>query len=504
MGTPIPVKLRPGCWIKFPNSIEKCKTRVYRKVHTSGTWDVQIHSDCYHNQLRSLYERVLAITPLPASTAMSSLHCTARRLAKSLGNCYPATLDTVLSYFPKHKRKSYAKARQSLCEHPLGQRDYGVMAFVKSEKLRALKSPRMIQYRSTRFNLMLGRYTRPMEKLLYNLSDAHGNLLIAKGMNCRARAKHLWGLWNQVDDPVALSLDLTRWDLHCNQELLKVMHTFYLTITDDPELRELLSHQLVNKGLTTKGLRYQSTGGVMSGDMTTALGNCALLVIIVLTLFRDLEREMRGLQWRMIDDGDDFVVVVNRCFAKDVAESMKEWFATLGHVLKVEQEVDKFHQIEFCQSKPLQHHGTIEMVPSPHKVLATAFTVVGSRDPYPYLSELWRMRAILHQGQPVLGPIFYHLSQKYQTTEEVKLGLEYVMERDGRSEVVWKDVDNESRIQYAEQWGWDVDEQLAAEAWFKQVEMPEAVDGPNEDVPWSEQGWPLGHSPRKYEFQAHC
>nr|QXV86431.1 RNA-dependent RNA polymerase [Nodaviridae sp.] len=503
MGDPIPVELRKGCWIKFPNNYDRCKTRVYRKIHTQGTWDVQIHSDCYHNQLRSLYERVLAITPQPVHTALKSLRLEAKRMAQSLGHCYPATLDTVLLLFPKHKQKVYAKARKSFFAQPLEAKDCNPRAFVKCEKLRQLKAPRMIQYRTTRFNLMLGRYTRPMEHLLYKLKDLHGNKLIAKGMNSRQRAKHLWGLWNQVEDPVALSLDLTRWDLHCNKELIKIMHLFYLTITPDEELRDLLQHQLINTGLTSHGIRYRSQGGVMSGDMTTALGNCALLVIIVSTLFKAIVQKMPGLQWRMIDDGDDFVVVVNRSYAKIVASEMKIWFDSLGHVLKVEQEVSDFHQIQFCQSKPLRHHGILEMVPDPHKVLATAFTIVGKREQREYLSELWKMRAILHQGQPVLGPIFLYLSEKYPTDKPVKIGLEYVMSRDARDKVVWRDVENESRILYAEQWGWDIDEQLAVEAWYKLVEMPGDTLGPNELVPWNDAGWPQGHCPEKYEFETH-
>lgn len=494
LGETTPVKLRKGCWIRCPIDFKECRARKIIKIHTEGTWDVQIHSDCYHNQLRSLYGRVLAITPPAAPMALNALHCTAVQMARSLGHCYPASLDTIVSYFPKQKQRTYDKAKNSLLERPLEAKDCTCVAFVKVEKKAdASKDPRMIQYRSTRFNLLLGRFTRPMEKLLYSMRDENGNLLIAKGMNNRTKAAHLWELWNQVDDPVALSLDLTRWDLHCSVGLLEVMHKFYLTITPDEELQALLQHQLVNKGITNQGIRYQSTGGVMSGDMTTALGNCALLVIIVQTLYKVMKREMPGLQFRMIDDGDDFVVLVNKCYARIVETRMRDWFSEIGHVLKVENRVQEFHQIMFCQSKPLRHHGVVEMIPNPHKVLASAFTVVGKRDRYEYLAELWNMRAILHQGQPVLGPIFQNLSAKYPSSRKIKIGIEYEVEKDNRTSVTWRTVENESRTQYEEQWGWSVDEQLDVERWFSLVEMPAVSDGPNDQPPWTAQGWPAGH-----------
>lgn len=488
-------KLRKGCWIRFPVDYKQCRPRMVRKIHTAGIWDAKIHSDCYHNQLRSLYGRVLAITPPIVSTELKQLRYTARTVAKSLGSCYPASLDTVLSYFPTAKQKVYAKAKTSLLAQPLEAKDAMTRAFTKVEKKAdGAKDPRMIQYRSTRFNLMLGRFTRPMEKVLYRMRDSHGNKLIAKGMNNRQRANHLWNLWNQIDDPVALSLDLTRWDLHCNVDLLKVLHLFYLTITPDEELAELLKCQLVNRGVTSHGIRYQSTGGIMSGDMTTALGNCALLVIIVLTVFRGIERELPGIEWRVIDDGDDFVVITNACYATRVAELMKDKFTKLGHVLKIESHTEQFHKIEFCQTKPLRHHGVIEMVPNPHKVLASAFMVVGKRDQQEYLRQLWQMRAILHQGQPVLGPIFNTLTKKYPPIKkDVKIGLEYEAARDSRNKVIWETVETESRLLYAEQWGWGIDEQLEVERWFSNVGMPKASDGPNDQTPWSEGSWPLGH-----------
>lgn len=417
-------------------------------------------------------------------------------MARQLGSCYPASLDTVLSYFPKFKHKTYLKAIQSLYASPPNEIDGRVTAFVKVEKIKdPNKDPRMIQYRSTRFNILLGRFTRPMEKLLYRLTDPLGERIIAKGMNQRQRAIVLMRKWSAIPDPVAISMDLTRWDLHCNKELLKVMHKFYTTLTPDPELRELLKYQLVNKGTTGAGIKYQSSGGVMSGDMTTALGNCALLVIVVMDLFQKLTLQEPRLKWALMDDGDDFVLIVNSSYVKFVQTAIKEHFTAIGHVIKMEEPVRQFHQIEFCQMKPLQHHGIVEFVPNPHKVLATAFIVVGTRDPDEYLRVVWQGRAILHQGQPVLGPIFLNLTKKYPPKRSVKTGIEAMMAIDGRDQIKWSQVENDSRQTYTEMWGWSIEEQLSIEQFYSNVSLPiEISDGPNDGIPWSPGNQPLGHS----------
>nr|WKV34442.1 MAG: RNA-dependent RNA polymerase [Riboviria sp.] len=454
--------------VKMPHNMpspDECENqRQYHQLMIPGMWNVGIHTDCVHNELKAVVGRVLSMVPKPVPMAINALRSLTISMAKSLPCSSPIPLEEVALCFPANKRKLYKQVVQSLSESGLTMRDVRVTAFVKQEKLQdTSKDPRMIQYRSPRFNVMLARFTRPLESTLYGLRDVDGQRMVAKGMNMRKRALTLRRMWLTFLDPVALSLDLSRWDMHCNVSLIKIMHLFYLTMIPDKEFKGLLSHQLLNIVLTKGGLRYKVQGNVMSGDMTTALGNCVLIIIIQLTL-----RKLTGIHFKILDDGDDHVVLVERHEAQLLMSKMELWFKSLGLSLRVDGQTDEFQNIVFCQHKPIYHHGVWEMMPDPRKVLATAFTVTGKRDVQVYLREVWGMRALLHQGQPILGPIFRNLTLKYPPIAHNRgtqyVGLDRLTKADGRSTIEIHDVELEARQQVYVMWGFEPDDQVRLES----------------------------------------
>lgn len=384
-----------------------------------------------------------------------------------------------------------------MSDYQLTKRDQCVKAFVKNEKLQIVEKdgdPRMIQARTPRFNLMLGQFTRPMEKVLYELTDPDlGTPLIAKGLNMRRRAEVLRVLWESLQTPVSLSLDLSRWDMHVSAEMMKIAHHFYTHWIKDPVFLQLLQVQLNNRGFTSDNVKYAVNGSVMSGDMTTALGNCVLVVLVLEMLRNYLTNEndpavrhlrdhlrSKGVKpipagvsrkFRYLDDGDDHVVLVNKSLAPHLKEILPLLWEALGHEMKVEGETDDFNQVLFCQHKPLHHHGIWEMMPNPAKVLATAFCVTGDRAKdyrlqRPYQGTLWEARALLHQGQPILGPLFHRLSKwenrRIDNPENrwtVLSGMERMAMADGRSNIIWKDVEPEAREQVYRMWNVEIDTQ---------------------------------------------
>lgn len=432
------------------------KKRTHLKLQLPEPfWQINMHQACVHNEMRALRNRVVAETTIPNPALMMLVgEMGVSLLAQCAEKVHPYPgLTELVKDFPSTRRSRYQQAYTKLQAENLTQRTAVVKSFVKAEKLQIQQKdgdPRMIQARSAVFNLAIAQYTKAVEHALYSLQDPalNGILqtpLIAKGRNLKMRAADLRSLWDLMEDPVAVSLDLSRWDMHVNELLIKeVMHKGYLSLMNEPLLEHMLTFQLNNKCFTEHGLKYTNPSGVTSGDMTTALGNCTAVCAIVMT-FRmiivktaitrgDYVRELRQrkpllnpfldlvyshvsklapireLEMLIYDDGDDHVLLVERRLYEMVAELLPPFWEELGHSLKIEGYTDQFHQILFCQTKPTRTaKGSWIMAPDPYKVVATSTVVSGKNleNPKKYLKTVWRARAILHQGIPLLGPMFH-------------------------------------------------------------------------------------------------
>jgi len=516
-------RLRSDCVIKPPREVvplELCQnTRGMLALTLPGCYQLYTHAPCQHNELRSLHQRVLMSVPIPEYWAIQRVGKQMQKIADNL-ICLaaepigPFDLDQIVSKFPAQKRRAYTRALDELLVSPLSERDLRISAFIKAEKLLIYEKngdPRMIQFRSLKFNLLLGRYTRSIEKLLYKLTDRNGDAVIMKGKNEFQRAGAMWKVWQRYDDPCAMAFDLSRWDAHCSIPLLEELHKFYLTIINTDEFSELLKCQLVNQGTTSGGWRYTCPGGVMSGDMTTALGNCIMLVSMVFGLI-----DLLGLESRLslVDDGDDHCLIGNECDVRKYASVAEQWFKACGHSLKVEGFTKEFHQILFCQHKPVtcveNGRKVWRLMPNPRKVLATSLLIPGrickdfvyvtskfvgkkkyvKNIPYAYLAEVWLARAIMHQGMPILGPFFWRnfkkvahhcpwidLEKRQRKFKAVDLlglssmmhhGLDLRLGWDGRTKVENTYVSKEARLQVSEAWGISVEEQL----WYEHLKVP--------------------------------
>lgn len=458
---------------------EQCNsTRAILKLEGKRWFfNMSVHSDCQHNELRSLGGRVLRQTPTTQRAVIPCLLYTAQEVALLLG-CVSSIPAAELPYhFPPSKRKLYSREGQSVLDVPLSPRDWFVKAFVKCEKIQILEKrgdPRMIQARSPRFNAVFGRYTRAIEHRLYEMRDPQSQRrMIAKGLNQYQRAQLLVTMHQSFEAPIAVSCDLSRFDMHVSVEQLKIVHWLYLQVIPSLEFQELLEKQLRNQGRTSNGVRYQSEGGVMSGDMTTALGNCLLLVIILMTLRRELQGNGMG-RMEFVVDGDDHVIMVEKRDAGMLINRISEFFTEVGHELKVEGTTEDIREVEFCQTRPIRVRGEWVMMPNPRKVLATSFVV--SRGHWhhidKYLGTIWEARALLHAGMPCLGPLFHRLSQenmhRMHLTEggwrAIFQGLDFNLRSlVGRRLETESDVDVDARVDVAVAWNLSVPEQMEAE-----------------------------------------
>lgn len=432
------------------------KRMIIKYQLPSPFWDVNTHQACVHNEERAMRNRVIADTGEPNAELMYELTQHSRTLMRDLRpfvSRFPG-MEEVVKSFPPSRRKRYIQAMESMMAEPICSRDARVKAFVKSEKL-LIKAkdgdPRMIQARTTRFNIQFAQFTKAVEHALYNLKDRENPHLevpmIAKGRNLKNRAGDLRRLWEAMENPVAVSLDLSRWDMHVTEAMIRgPIHQGYKVLINDPLFDEMLEAQINNKCLTEHGWKYTNPAGVTSGDMTTALGNCTAVIAIVTyyrrmlcycaknyarivsrddqsqiaRLSRDLGvvREVGLLSQAqranltpkallIYDDGDDHVFLVEKSYYPLVRATVEGYWKALGHVLKVEGFTEKFHQIEFCQTKPFKTRSGWVMSPNPLKVLATA-TVVSESNPdkMEYLRTVWAARMLLHQEVPLLFGFF--------------------------------------------------------------------------------------------------
>lgn len=373
----------------------------------AGNYVPFAHHNCLHNQLTALYNRVLGAVPRPTAEGLSKLRKQAWRLARLLPVITPDDWYELPNHYTGAKRAKYVRATdQVLNGGGVRRRDAKVKMFVKMERLAPSKAnpdPRAIQFRDAKYCVDVARFLKPIERALYSLRGDGWNLpatrVIGKGLNSVERAMLLKSKFEGFDDPVVLTLDASRFDQHCDAELLKLEHLVYKKMCPDPWFAELLSWQLENEGVTSLGITYRTRGKRMSGDMNTALGNCLLMVLMVSTF-------MRGRRYDMLDDGDDCLLLIDRSNLKWVLDHITQEFLTYGHELKVESVCDSLPHVEWCQSKPIEYApGRWKFVRNPFKVMSTA--LVGTK----YFTDNMRPRLvntigltelILNLGVPVL------------------------------------------------------------------------------------------------------
>jgi len=267
------------------------------------------------------------------------------------------TRQQVVDSYRGAKYKSYAQAMLSLQRNPLTKADSLLTSFSKFEKVDVSKPPRVINPRSKRYNLELGRYIKRAEHSYFKaINFAFGALTpatVIKGYNADASASILFQKWSRFRDPVAIGLDATKFDMHVSVCALKYEHSFYTAkFPGDLRLRRLLRWQLHNRGTAYAAdgtIKFEMHGTRSSGDLNTSLGNCILMCSIVWAYCQNL-----GIQIELANNGDDCVVFMERRDEPLFRSSLCSFFKLRGFAMVLEETVDEFEQVEFCQTRPVQ------------------------------------------------------------------------------------------------------------------------------------------------------
>lgn len=403
------------------------------------------HRPCEHNEYVSLCNRVLTPPFQPGRWGKEWIQLASQYLCRWGSLNQEACLSRrtfVESIKIPGKRKLYLRAVERLEMEGFQDAMGHLSSFIKVEPIdgdvKGSTDPRMIQARTPEFNVEFGRYFKPIEHKLLAMDWsevfpwAPRGRLIAKGLNNVQRGKLISRKFASFKNPVVIGIDASRFDQSVSREFLMMCHQFYLSMHNhDAYLAKLLKYQLVNRGRTSGGIRYQADGGRASGDMDTGGGNSLITVTMVCLYFVNLE-----ISWDMLCDGDDGLL-----FLEEEELDKMDFFVTfceeLGFKMELESPVRRLEDIEFCQCHPVEvMPDKFVMVRKPARAISRAamsncsmatkvealqtLWAVGSCElalgsGVPVLQEfaLWALRNGIKPSQRKLALVQYKLSYRY-------------------------------------------------------------------------------------------
>jgi hypothetical protein len=365
------------------------KDRVYYTMGGEHGPEWSIPNNNFTTALHSVVERVYLVkTKTGYARCPSFLDGSERRVGKFLKELNKAALRRGKSAAISGQQfvESYSGAKRRLYERSLNDmkngliisKDAWVKVFTKDERRKFGGCPRAIQPRSPKYNISLGRYLKHIEHDIFDgINEVFRNLghthqTVAKGMNQAERGETISSMWSCFKDPVSLTLDASRWDQHMNKQLLDLEHQIYHMFSNGKcenghSLQHLLNMQLKNKGIyvgVDGRFSYKVNGCRMSGDINTSLGNVSIMCMLMYSYFVE-----KQIDFRLLNDGDDCVIVVDRHDVRKVKSTIAEWFLNFGVEMVLEHVGCTIEEVEFCQAHPVKVGDKTIMVPHPGKRL---------------------------------------------------------------------------------------------------------------------------------------
>lgn len=339
-----------------------------------------VHANTVKNLARGIVERVffvqrgggLEAPPSPKKNVFLKLTRLRNRIVRHAPPTPVVARDEYPLLYVGRKRMIYERAAASLVLKAITCRDAIVSTFVKAEKVNFTAkfdpAPRVIQPRTPRYNLEVGRYLKLFEASLCGaFKRLFGYAVIVKGMNASEVGNTLHQHWKSFREPCAVGLDASRFDQHVSVEALRWEHSVYNSVFRSPELARLLSWQIHNKGIARcEGQRvdYSVDGCRMSGDINTGLGNCLIMSSITIAYCED-----NGIEFRLANNGDDCVLFIEKSELHRLS-GLDRWFLDFGFTLTREEPVYVLEQVEFCQQRPVLTGNGYRMTRDPRTAMS--------------------------------------------------------------------------------------------------------------------------------------
>lgn len=460
---------------------------MFRVVGLGDRYKFGVHNNSIANVYRGLLERVFKVQsedgtslvdpPLPKTEIFHQLKSYIGEIRGTIGSQIPISRSRFLLYYTGAKHSMYARAVESLSETPLQKVDSHLKTFVKAEKINfTLKSdpaPRVIQPRSPRYNVELGRFIKPVEGKIYRAIDKlFGHQTIMKHVNVEQIAQRAWEKWNMFDKPVAIGFDASRFDQHVSVAALHFEHRIYKELyCFNSQLEELLEWQINNVGTAYARdgyANYSVRGRRMSGDMNTALGNCILASLITLQFIHKY-----GIRAQLLNNGDDCVLICSEVDEDVVVKHLASHWLDFGFKVICEAPVRVFEHMEFCQMQPVLVDGRPLMVRNPHVTLDKdsycTLSLNSSKVARQWLYAVGSCGLSLTGGVPVVQSYYQCCRRngfsggKLMASKELTGGFFWYAKYSHRMPQV---IQPNTRLSFYRAFGWTPDEQVALEAYY--------------------------------------
>lgn len=455
------------------------------------------HNNSADNILRGLGERLYMVptgdgfAPPPRPVEFDCGDYAERVIRKMPKFTEPIDAEEFVLLYNGPKQRRYRAAMERVAdEGGITEKHARISLFIKDEKVQSWTkvdpAPRLISPRTPEYCLELGRYIKPIEHLLYKaVARVWGDVTICKGLNFNQRGQLLREKWDSFLNPVAIGLDASRFDQHVSTLALQWEHSIYLGcyVGRQRYFRWLLRQQLKNEGecyVDDKHISYSVEGGRMSGDMNTALGNCLIMTGIIWHMLQTL-----GVRGKLANDGDDCVLIVEREDVPAVVQCIPEFCRARGFSMKVEEPVETFEEIEFCQCHPVWNGDGWTMCRNIAKVLFCDGAHIGrdEREVRLIRRAMAQSGDVWAKGIPIVRAFYHCLSRQLSggtDAKERKL-QEFLMRNSG---TYWNSkgcssgtdtVTDEARLSFYRAFGITPSEQRAIEAEYHQLHLGEAV-----------------------------
>lgn len=299
--------------------------------------------NCWHNDQAALHNRYLKETQndvcYDETTVGSILDDLAVRVRQCNGDLIkPLTLAMFMESRKGTARKRYDEAVTKMLRRGFDpMKDSDIKAFIKNEKYAEMKPPRAIMGRNPIFNLIYGRYTLALEKIMSKLP------CFAKGKDYFER-----GAWmdKYYGNSRFISGDYSKFESSQREKLLRDIELGLwkrvLSPADYEMACMLFETKLVKSGFTGNGIRFSFFACRGSGDMDTGLFN----TIINYVACRYFEIKNGLGTYDFIVDGDDSVVA----YPINHTNPINNTFVEFGLDAKLDP-IDDPNRVEFCSAK---------------------------------------------------------------------------------------------------------------------------------------------------------
>lgn len=333
--------------------------------------NVQTHSNTLNNLVHGVGERVLftdgqgSVPTKPVVEIFEErLHLYRDFIARRVGHQSPVTRQDFASFYKGPRLLTYQRAVNGLAIIPVRRADATLKTFIKAEKhnltLKPNTVPRVIQPRDPRYNVEVGRYLRPIEKMIYHtIDELFKSPTIMSEYNSYTQAQKLHSKWIGFKEPACVGMDASRFDQHVSAQALQFEHTIYNRVFRSKELAMLLGWQIDNHGIARASdgsFRYKKRGSRMSGDMNTSMGNKLLMCMMAKSYLDTL-----SIRVDFANNGDDCLLFLERKHIWHL-DGLPQYFKEFGFKIVTEKPVFEFEQVEFCQTKPVLSNGIWRMV----------------------------------------------------------------------------------------------------------------------------------------------